>query len=114
MHSDRQTLRGKAPRIFLVYIDDIVIFSKIVEEHLIPLTQILQIFADLNIALKLSKFFFGFSSISLLGEKVDSLGLTTSNDKLKAILNLFFPDTLSALETYNSNAKTFSRITGGN
>ena len=52
------------------HIDDIVISSRTIDEHLEHLTQVLQTFADLNIALKPSKSFLGFPSISLLGIKV--------------------------------------------
>jgi hypothetical protein len=50
--------------------------------------------------LKARKTYLGYPSIPLLGQKVDSLGLTTVEDKLKAIAKLPFQKTLKDLETY--------------
>ena len=82
------------------YVDDIVVFSNSLEEHLRHLNQIFALFKRMNIALKASKTFLGYPTISLLGQRVDSLGLTTAADKLEAILALAFPQTLKQLETY--------------
>lgn len=38
--------------------------------------------------------------MGLLGQRVDSLGLTTAEDKLRAIRLLIYPETLGALEYY--------------
>ena len=82
------------------YVDDVVVFSQTLEEHISHLTKIFALFNELNIALKPTKTFLGYPSVSLLGQKVDSLGLTTANEKLEAILSLRFPPTLKHLETY--------------
>ena len=46
------------------------------------------------------KAFIGYPSVKLLGQKVDMLGMSTSEEKLKAITSITFPESLSALETY--------------
>lgn len=74
------------------YIDDIVVFSTSLEEHLRHIEQVFRLFRQYNITLKAKKTYLGYPSISLLGQKVDSLGLTTAEDKLKAIVALFFPN----------------------
>lgn len=48
------------------------------------------------------KSFIGFLSVRLLGQKVDGFGITTPEDKIKAIHDLDFPERLSELETYLS------------
>lgn len=53
-----------------------------------------------NIHLSPTKSFIGYPSVSLLGQKVDALGLSTAVEKLEAITRLVFPATLSKLETY--------------
>jgi RNase H-like domain found in reverse transcriptase/Reverse transcriptase (RNA-dependent DNA polymerase)/Integrase zinc binding domain len=82
------------------YIDDIVIASKTLEEHERHLHAVLATLAKYNISLNPAKSFIGFPSIQLLGQRVDSLGLSTLEGKLKAIVNLEFPRTLRQLETY--------------
>ena len=82
------------------YINDIVVFNKILKEHLQHLQKILNLFREMNITLKSSKTFLNYSSIALLKQKVDNLELTTSNEKLKVIAILSFPKILKDLKTY--------------
>jgi hypothetical protein len=82
------------------YVDDVVVYSSSLEEHLRHLNEIFSLFKRMNIAIKPSKTFLGYPTIALLGQKVDSLGLTTAEDKLSAIRDLQFPRTLKHLETY--------------
>ena len=82
------------------FIDDIVVFSKNLDDHLRHLGEILYLFERLGIRLKPSKSFLGFPTVKLLGQHVDSLGLTTATDKLKALSRLSFPHTLRDLEIY--------------
>ena len=82
------------------YIDDVVIFSRTEDEHLHHLEQIFKIFKQHNISIKPTKTFIAYPSVRLLGQKVNSLGLATDEDKLRAISSLKFPVTLRQLEHY--------------
>ena len=82
------------------YVDDIVIFSTSLEEHVKHLTMVFGALSDMNIHLAPAKAFLGYPSVQLLGQHVDALGLATAEDKLAAIRNLEFPKTLAALERY--------------
>lgn len=82
------------------YVDDIVIFSKTAEEHAQHLRSVFAMLQHNNISIKPSKAFLGYPSVALLGQKVDSFGLSTSVEKLKAIAKIQFPKTLRLLETY--------------
>ena len=82
------------------YVDDVVVYSKTLEEHVQHLRQVFELFVKSGISVNPSKAFLGYPSVQLLGQKVDSLGLWTAEDKLKAISKLAFPETLSKLETY--------------
>ena len=82
------------------YVDDVVIFSQSLAEHVEHLRQIFQLFVSSGISVNPSKAFLGYPSVQLLGQKVDSLGLWTAEDKLQAISKISFPETLSKLETY--------------
>lgn len=44
--------------------------------------------------------FLNYPDMGLFGQKVNSIGLITSNKKLKAIYFLIYPNTLGALEYY--------------
>ena len=45
-------------------------------------------------------FFVGFQSLQILGQYVDSVGLATSEEKIKAINRLVLPNSLRKLEIY--------------
>ena len=56
----------------------------------------------MQISLNLKKSFLGFLSVHLLRQHVDSLGLTSADDKLQAIAQIEFPATLAKLEYFLS------------
>ena len=84
------------------YIDDVVIYSKTLESHLTHLVSIFIMFHEVGISVNPKKAYLGYLTVQLLGQKVDSLGLSTSKDKLWVISQLEFPRTLQQLETYLS------------
>ena len=74
--------------LFLVYIDNIVIFSKTFDNHLDHLDQVFKAVAETGITLTTTKCHFAYQSLLLLGQKVSRLGLSTHMEKVSAILNL--------------------------
>ena len=82
------------------YVDDIVIFSRTLTEHLTHLNAIFSMLKENNISIKPTKAFLAYPTVQLLGQKVTSLGLSTSEEKLRAIAKLEFPSNLRQLETY--------------
>ena len=82
------------------YIDDIVIFSKSAEKHFEHLRTIFQLFSQLKITLKSKKSFLGYPFVTLLGQKVDDFGLTITEERVAAIKEMRFSETLKTLETY--------------
>lgn len=72
----------------LVYIDDIVIFSKSFEDHLVHIELVLKATKEARITLLPGKCHFGYQSLMLLGQKVSRLGLSTHKEKVDAILQL--------------------------
>ena len=82
------------------YVDDVVIFSRSLREHHLHLSKVFSLFQSNGISINPAKAFLGYPSVHLLGQKVNSFGLSTADDKLKAISQLDFPRTLSQLETY--------------
>ena len=82
------------------YIDDLVVALDSLAEHISYLHELLSILQEYNIRLEPKKSFVGFPSVNLLGQRVDSLGMITMEEKLRAVLSLDFPCTLKELETY--------------
>lgn len=82
------------------YIDDVIVFSDSLDDHLRHLSTIFALFDEWNITLKASKTYFGYFNISLLSQKVNSFELFTISEKLKVISELSFFKFLKELETY--------------
>ena len=82
------------------YVDDIIIFSHTLQEHLIHLRKIFSLFQEKRVSLSPKKSYLGYPSVNLLGQHVDSLGMATSADKIRAIKALNFPRSLRDLEIY--------------
>lgn len=82
------------------YVDDIVVVSDTIQQHVERLDRVLATLARYNICLDPKKAKIGFPSLTLLGRTIDSLGLSTKDDKLAAIRSLPFPRTCKHLETY--------------
>ena len=85
-----------------VYIDDIVIVSETFTNHLLHLELVFSWLQQLNITLKLVKSFIRYPNVQLLSVRVDALGMTTMEEKTKAIQELQFPTTLADVEQYLS------------
>ena len=92
----------------LVYIDDIVIYSKSYEEHIRHLDLVLGAIENAGITLSPSKCHLFYGSILLLGHKVSRLGLSTHLEKVNAILALNRPKKLSQLQTFLGMVVYFS------
>ncbi len=84
----------------LVYIDDIVIFSKTFQDHLSHLDQVFKAISKSGITLSPKKCNLGYQSLHLLGQKVSRLGLSTHKEKIDAIISLVEPVNKSELQTF--------------
>lgn len=82
------------------YVDDIICGAMSLSDLLEKLRILFDIFLKYNISIKLSKSFLNYPNVRLLGQKVSSLGLTTSEEKLRAIKLVNYPKTLDAFEYY--------------
>lgn len=82
------------------YVDDIVIFSHTAKEYAKHLHEVFDVLDENNVSIKPSKAFIEYPIVSLLEQKVNSLGLATTKEKLRAISLLQFPKTLRQLETF--------------
>ena len=92
----------------LVYIDDIVIYSKSYEEHITHLDKVLAAIERAGITLSPTKCHLFYGSILLLGHKVSRLGLSTHEEKVRAIMELERPKKLSDLQTFLGMVVYFS------
>ena len=71
-----------------IYIDDIVVKSKMVSKHLGDLRAIFEILRKYKLRLNASKCSFGMGSSKFLGYMVTHKGIEVNSDQIKAINNL--------------------------
>ncbi len=92
----------------LVCIDDIVVYSQTFEEHIKHVDQVLKAIAASGLTLSPPKCHLGYQSIIVLGHKVSQLGLSTHQEKLKAIWELEAPHNRKRLESFLGLAVYFA------
>ena len=74
-----------------IYVDDIVVKSKVVSKHLGDLGAIFEILRKYKLRLNSSKYSFSVGSSKLLGYMVTHRGIEVNPDQIKAINNLQSP-----------------------
>ena len=82
------------------YVDNIIIYSRILIEHVIHLIKIFDLFRIKRINLAFIKSYLKYSSITLLGQKVDSLNMFISAEKIVVIIALHFSNNLKKIDHF--------------
>ena len=72
---------------FILYLDDILIFNKIREEHVLHVKRVLDVLKKEKLFLKMSKCEFGKTSLVYLGHIVGGCELRIDPSKVEAIVN---------------------------
>ena len=105
-------------RFVIVYIDDILVYSKNLQDHLLHLEQVLQKLQQHRLFGKLSKCEFAKEAVDFLGHVVSSLGLTIDQHKIESIRTWPIPTNLHELHSflglatyYRHFVKRFSQLT---
>lgn len=77
--------RSELGRIVVIYLDDILIFSKTWELHMQHVRTIFQILRDYQLQVKENKSYFGQSSVPYLGFLVNSEGIQPDPARIQAL-----------------------------
>lgn len=83
-----------------IFIDDIVIYSKTLKDHIQHLHTIFDLLRSRNISLSSIKIFLDYSSVQLLEQKIDAFDFITAVEKIEVIVRLQFSETFKDLEIY--------------
>ena len=97
MNSILLPLLGKC---LFVYLDDIVIYSKSLKEHLDHLEQVFKIFSMYNLSLNIQKCKFFQERIKVLGHVLTSKGLKTIPSKVQSIAQWDNPKDVNELRSF--------------
>jgi predicted aspartyl protease len=94
----------------LIYIDDIIVFSETLEDHIRHLREVFTLIRDANISLKATKCVFAAQEISFLGHVVSKGGIRTDPRKTEAIARYPQPEDASAIRRFLGLAGYYRRF----
>uniref|UniRef100_A0A1B6E8Y4 RNA-directed DNA polymerase n=1 Tax=Clastoptera arizonana TaxID=38151 RepID=A0A1B6E8Y4_9HEMI len=111
-------LRGIQNETCLVYLDDIIVYSSSLQEHLLRLKEVFTRLRNANFKVQLDKTEFLRKEVAYLGHIVTQDGVKPNPDKIKVIKNYPIPKTtkqikgfLGLLGYYRKFIKNFAKIT---
>ena len=84
----------------VVFIDDILIYSKSWEDHLLHIQEVLSILQQNNFHVKMSKCLFAKQQLSYLGHIVGEQGVTTDPSKIASIKDWPQPQNINELRSF--------------
>jgi len=93
-----------------VYLDDIIVFSKSMEEHMEHLEIVLDRITEYNLKIKISKCHFFQSEIELLGHLVSAEGVKVDPKKIEKIQKIPVPTTVTEVRSFLGLAGYYRRF----
>src|SRR3954453_7771734 len=84
----------------MVYVDDIIIYSETIEEHMEHVCSVLETLANARFYAKISKCKFLASEIDFLGHVITPEGIKADHKKVEAILNIPIPTNVTQLRRF--------------
>ena len=93
----------------LVFLDDILIYSASIEEHVEHLQKVLQTLRDERLYAKASKCEMVKTSVEFLGQQIDNQGMTPTEAKLKAVRAWSRPQNVSEVRSFLGFANYYRR-----
>ena len=83
-----------------VYLDDVLVATETVEDHLVSVEKVLKAFTSVGLKLKMSKCEFFAPEVKFLGQKLSKEGLSPLPDKIVAIKNFPTPSDVDAVRSF--------------
>lgn len=84
----------------MVFLDDILVYSPTLEEHIVHLRQVFTILRQHQLVMKISKCSFAQHQLEYLGHIISQDGVATDPTKTEAMLNWPIPATVTELRGF--------------
>ena len=117
MHLMNHTFRDFLDEFVLVFLDDIIIYSKNANDHLLHVRQVLQRLKDHKLYAKLSKCTFFQTEVEFLGHRLGAEGLKVMPEKVTSVASWPTPTSVKEVRSflglagyYRRFVKQFSKI----
>ncbi len=105
-----EVLREFLHQFVLVYIDDILIYSRSMAEHRHHVAEVLQHLRENNLFLKAEKCSFHQTSVKFLGYNIDQNGIQMDEGKVTAIKNWPIPTSVKKLQRFLGFSNFYRRF----
>lgn len=105
--------RGLKDIVVIIYLDDIIVISTSLEEHIKDLQQVFDRLREFKLRAKREKCNFACSQVKFLGHIITPEGIRPNEEKVAAILNLPPPRNVKHLLTFLQTASWFRRFIPG-
>ncbi len=103
-------LRDMVDQFIYVYLDDVLIFSSSLQEHVQHVRRVLQRLLENGLFVKAEKCAFHAQSVPFLGYIISSEGMRMDPDKVKAVLDWLTPDSRKVLQRFLGFANFYRRF----
>ncbi len=103
-------LRDMLDQFIYVYLDDILIFSHSLQEHVQHVRRVLQRLLENGLYVKVEKCVFHAQSVPFLGYIVSVEGMRMDPDKIQAVVDWPTPDSRKALQRFLGFANFYRRF----
>jgi Reverse transcriptase (RNA-dependent DNA polymerase) len=97
----------------VVYLDDVLIFSDTLEEHITHVKQVLSRLRDFGLTCKLKKCEFHATSLSFLGSIISPEGVSMDPDRVSAIAEWPAPEDVHEIQMFLGFANFYRRFING-
>ena len=97
----------------IIYLDNIIVFSKMPEEHLERLSGVFNKLVSAGLKLKPSKCEFFKSKITYLGHIVSAAGIETDPKKIEVVVNWTTPTTVTDVQSFLGFTNHYRRFIKG-
>nr|KAG5706518.1 hypothetical protein BaRGS_028689 [Batillaria attramentaria] len=97
----------------LVYLDDLLVYSKSFDEHLVQLEHLLQRIAQLGLKLKREKCQFLRRQVTYLGHTISADGVSCDDDKVEQVRKWPTPTTVRDVRSFLGFASYYRRFIDG-
>ena len=103
-------LRSFIGHFVVVYFDDILVYSKSIDDHQLHLKSVFEVLRKERLSANLGKCYFGTDHVVFLGFVVGADGLRVEEEKIKAISNWPSPTTVGEVRSFHGLAGFYLRF----
>ena len=105
-------MQGLNLQVCLCYLDDIIVFSRDVEDHIQRLRSVFQRLREANLKVKPSKCHLVQEEVAFLGHRVSAAGIATDPDKVRAVREWPVPQSIHDVRAFIGITSYYRRFIG--